>query len=606
MVRAASRLAWHANRAYNREEYSCSRGERAMVILGIDLGTTNSLAAVWRNGHSELIPNAAGVYLTPSVVSVDEDGSILVGQAAKDRLISHPERTAARFKRYMGTEHAFQLGNRTFQPEELSALVLRRLREDAECYLGEPVTEAVISVPAYFAEAQRAATKRAGALAGLHVERLVNEPSAAAVSAHISEGEEDKVCLVFDLGGGTLDVSLVERFENVVSVTAVSGDNRLGGSDFDQAIAKSFCEETGIDFERLDSSRREMLIRQAETCKQALTAQPMVVMSVDDGALQASLPMTNEWLIRKCSSLFQRMAAPVRKVFRDAGMSPSELDELVMVGGSSHMPSVRQYIAQLLGREPTPDSRPDTAIALGAGICAGMKARASDLRELVLTDVCPFTLGVAIYNEAEPGRDRMSPLIERNSVLPTSKEGVYCTVRDGQSKVVLKVYQGENPYCEDNTFLGELKLSIPPAPKGQEPVRVRFTYDINGLLEVEAVSRKGKDAQLLLRNQEMTEQEVERRLRELSELKLHPREQEMPRALLARAERLYAMTVGEIREQVDQILAWYQRELSTQETIRVVKANRRMEHMLDRMEAYLGQDTLHDPFLDDWNQEDPE
>ena len=270
-----------------------------MAIIGIDLGTTNSLAAVWRNGVCELIPNAAGEYLTPSVVSVDEDGSILVGQAARERLISHPERTAARFKRHMGTDKTFRLGGRAFTPEELSALVLRRLREDAEYYLGEAVTEAVVSVPAYFAEAQRAATKRAGALAGLKVERLVNEPSAAAVSGSMGREEADQVCLVFDLGGGTLDVSLVERFENVVSVTAVSGDNQLGGADFDQAIARAFCTETGLSFDHLPPGRQELLIRQAEACKIALTTQEPVVMAVDDGVISASLPLTNEWLIRR-------------------------------------------------------------------------------------------------------------------------------------------------------------------------------------------------------------------------------------------------------------------------------------------------------------------
>ena len=212
-----------------------------MATIGIDLGTTNSLAAVWRNGRAELIPNGAGEYLTPSAVSIDEDGTVLVGQAAQDRLITHPERTAARFKRHMGTDKRYTLGDRSFSPEELSALVLRRLKEDAEAWLGEPVEEAVVSVPAYFAEAQRSATKRAAALAGLKAERLVNEPSAAAVAGHI--GEEDALCLVFDFGGGTLDVSLVERFENVVSVTAVSGDNQLGGQDFDLAIARGFCQD---------------------------------------------------------------------------------------------------------------------------------------------------------------------------------------------------------------------------------------------------------------------------------------------------------------------------------------------------------------------------
>ena len=490
-----------------------------MAILGIDLGTTNSLAAVWRGGREELIPSAAGGFLTPSAVSIDEDGAILVGKAAQDRLISHPDRSAARFKRFMGTDKVFSLGGKLFRPEELSALVLRRLREDAEAYLGEPVEEAVISVPAYFAEAQRAATKRAGALAGLKVERLVNEPSAAAVAAHVHEGEDDKVCLVFDLGGGTLDVSLVERFENVISVTAVSGDNRLGGSDFDQAIAQGFCEECGIDFNALSTSRQEMLIRQAERCKMALTTQKLVVMTVDDGTIQASLPMTNEWLIRKCARLFRRMTAPVQQVFRDVGLSLEDLDELVLVGGSSHMPSVRQYISQVLGREPAEDTRPDTAIALGAGICAGMKARADDLRELVLTDVCPFTLGVATFNEADPRRTLMTPLIERNSVLPTSKVDTFYTIRDNQNKVDVEVYQGENPYCDNNRLLGKLTLPVPPAPRGKQSVEIRFTYDINGLLEVEVINQNGQNKSLVLKNQDMDQREVERRLKELSSLR---------------------------------------------------------------------------------------
>ena len=345
-----------------------------MAIIGIDLGTTNSLAAVWRNGRAELIPNGAGEYLTPSAVSIDEDGTVLVGQAARDRLITHPERTAALFKRDMGTEKQFDLGGRKFTPEELSALVLRKLKEDAEAYLGEPVAEAVVSVPAYFAEAARTATKRAGALAGLTVERLVNEPSAAAVAGRIGEGDEEKTCLVFDFGGGTLDVSLVERFDNVVSVTAVSGDNRLGGRDFDKAIAQGFCEDCGIDWDSLERAQRELLLRQAEQCKIALTNQKNVLMVCALGEGEpASLTLTNEWLIRKGAPLFKRLTAPIRRVLADSGLRAESLDELVMVGGSSRMPSVRGYIAKTLGREPAAGARPDTAIALGAGICGGMK-----------------------------------------------------------------------------------------------------------------------------------------------------------------------------------------------------------------------------------------
>ena len=566
-----------------------------MAIIGIDLGTTNSLAAVWRNGRSELIPNAAGDFLTPSAVSVDGDGAVLVGRAARDRLISHPEHTAARFKRFMGTAKTYTLGGRSFTPEELSSLVLRRLREDAEAYLGEPVEEAVVSVPAYFAEAQRAATKRAAALAGLKVERLVNEPSAAAVAGHISEGEEDKVCLVFDLGGGTLDVSLVERFGNVVSVTAVSGDNRLGGSDFDLAIAKGFCEDCGLDFDGLAPRQREMLVRQAETCKMALTRQDLVILSVDDGTISASLPLNNEWLIRKSGALFRRMTTPIQRVFLDAGISPTELDDLVLVGGSSHMPAVRRYISRFLHREPVKDSRPDTAIALGAAICAGMKSRAADLRELVLTDVCPFSLGVARYNESEPHRDLMSPIIERNSVLPTSKMGIYYTVRDNQDKVDIRIYQGEHRYCEGNTLLGKLLVSVPPAPRGRQSVRIRFTYDINGLLEVEVVNETGHAERLVLQNKDMSPQEVQRRLKELSGLKLHPREQEENRAMVARGERLYAVTVGQLREQVAEILDWYQKILSTQEVLKIAKATRRLDQFFDQVEAYLGDAALPPP-----------
>ena len=566
-----------------------------MAIIGIDLGTTNSLAAVWRGGRSELIPNAAGEYLTPSVVSVDEDGSILGGAAARDRLISHPERTAAGFKRSMGSSRRYELGGKSFTAEDLSAFVLRRLREDAESYLGEVVEEAVISVPAYFAEAQRAATKRAGALAGLTVERLVNEPSAAAVAGHIGEGDQDKLCLVFDFGGGTLDVSLVERFDNVVSVTAVSGDNHLGGRDFDESIARGFCEDCGLDFDALPRQRQESLRRQAESCKMALTSRESVIMAVSDEEISASLVLTNEWLIRKSSALFQRVLAPVRKVFLDASLSAGDLDELVMVGGSSRMPAVRRYIAKALQREPAAGAQPDTAIAVGAGICAGMKARVRDLRELVLTDVCPFTLGIATLNHAEQSRDLMSPIIERNSVLPTSKEGVYYTAYDGQKAIEVKVYQGEQRYCGDNTYLGCLEIAVPPAPRGQQSIRVRFTYDINGLLEVEVAGKDGQQARLVLQGSGMSEQEVAQRLKELSSLKLHPREQEGPRNLIARGQRLYAMTVGSMREQVAQILDWFQGELVSQESIRIAKACRKVDAFFDRVEAYVGQADLPEP-----------
>ena len=381
----------------------------------------------------------------------------------------------------------------------------------------------------------------------------------------------------------------------MVSVTAVNGDNRLGGQDFDHAVARGFCEDCGLDFESLTARQKEMITRQAETCKMALTHQEIVGMSVDDGVISASLTLSSEWLIRKCGALFQRMTAPIQRVFLDAGISPQEVDDLVMVGGSSHMPVVRRYIARFLGREPARDSRPDTAIALGAGICAGIKARAGDLKALVLTDVCPFTLGVSNYNISEPSRDLMSPIIERNSVLPTSKMRVYYTVHDGQEKVDIRVYQGENRYCADNTQLGQLRLKVPPAPRGQQSVKIRFTYDINGLLEVEAVSEAGQTERLVLQNKDMTPEEARLRLQELSKLKLHPREQEEYRAMLARGERLYAATIGGLREEVGRMLDWYQQQLSTQETLRIAKATKKIDQFFDQVEAYMGDAALPPP-----------
>ena len=558
-----------------------------MAIIGIDLGTTNSLAAVWRNHHSELIPNASGEYLTPSAVSVDEDGAILVGRAAKERLVSHPERSAAGFKRDMGTARKFHLGGHTFTPEELSSFILRALREDAERYLGEAVTEAVVSVPAYFAEGQRAATKRAAALAGLHVERLMNEPSAAAVAGEKLRDGEQRTALVFDFGGGTLDVSLVEMFDNVVSVAAVSGDIHLGGRDFDVAIARAFCQDCGLDWNQLSPRQRGNLLYQAEVCKVALSGREPVLMSVTDGEISASLILTSEWLIRKCGALFRRMTTPIRKVFIDAGMPPSELDDFIMVGGSSRMPTVRSYISRFLKKEPLRKFPPDTAVARGAGICAGMKAREQELRDLILTDICPFTLGVDVINQSEPGRLLMSPIIERNSVLPTSRMGIYSTTRDNQEKVEIRVYQGENRYCADNTYLGKMELSVPPAPAGEQSVRVRFTYDINGLFEAEAVNDLGERARLLLRDGDMSEEELRARLQELEKLKLHPREQAVNREVTARGERLYAVTVGQMRYQVGQMLDWFQLQLGTRDPLRIANARRTAAQFFERVEAYL-------------------
>ncbi|MDE7244923.1 MAG: Hsp70 family protein, partial [Oscillospiraceae bacterium] len=463
------------------------------------------------------------------------------------------------------------------------------------------VTEAVVSVPAYFAQAQRAATKRAGALAGLLGERRVNEPSAAAISARIGEGDADKTCLVFDLGGGTLDVSLVERFENVVSVTAVSGDNWLGGRDFDLAIAQGFCEDCGLDFQELSGQQQAMLLRQAESCKVALSSQRRVLMVfTDEKGVSHTVTLDNTWVVRKSSSLMKRLAEPIRRVLLDSGTPARAIDELVMVGGSSQMGSVSGYICGMLDRSPAKGVRPDTAVALGAAVCAGMKARTEGLRELVLTDVCPFTLGISIANHSDPSQPVMSPIIERNSVLPTSKMGVYCTVRDNQTVLDVDIYQGENRYCRDNTRLGALKISVPPAPRGQQSIQVRFTYDINGILEVEVLSEGGKTSRLLLKDGDVSNEEAQKRLAELAKLKLHPRDREQTRAVSARGERLFATTVGGLRRRIGEMMEWFQQEVESQEGLRLAKAVKRANEFFDRVDDMIQGTGLYG--MDGWEE----
>ena len=571
-----------------------------MPIIGIDLGTTNSLVAVWKDGRSQLIPNAFGEYLTPSVVSVDEDGSILIGKAARERLISHPQQSAASFKRSMGTAQQFKLGEKTFTPEELSALVLRRLKEDAEAFLGQPVEEAVVSVPAYFNDAQRAATKRAGMLAGLRVDRLINEPSAAALACYNPQ-QGDAAFLVYDFGGGTLDVSVVDCFENVVNILAVSGDNALGGNDFDLAIAHMYCQKNNIDFRALSREKQAILLRQAEQCKQTLSESPVAMMVLEMEELKGSMALTGQQLIEQAKTLFGRMRTPLLRALKDSGISLEELQAVVPVGGSCKMPVVRQYLNHLLGQKLANPGSPDTVVALGAGMYAAMKERQAGLREMVLTDICPFTLGVGVHNPAEEENLLMSPIIERNSALPTSKVEHYYTVSDNQSQLRIQVFQGEAMYCKENQKLGELNLMIPPAPAGKEGAAVRFTYDINGILEVEATSLSTNQTistVLVGKGSGLTEEQAKQRLTELEKLKIHPREQEENRLLLAKGERLWEEALGEDREKIAQVVQMFGQALASQEQGRIVRARARVKEILDRLEEGLS--------LDDFNPEDEE
>lgn len=511
-------------------------------IIGIDLGTTNSLAAVWQDGSSHLIPNAFGEYLTPSVVSVDEDGTVYVGKTAKERLASHPMETASAFKRFMGSNRKYKLGNKTYLPEELSALVLRKLKEDAERYLGEPVEEAVISVPAYFNDMARNATKRAGILAGLRAERIINEPSAAALACRNGNTEEDMSVMVFDFGGGTLDVSLVECFDNVIEIMAVSGDNQLGGQDFDEAIAAHFMHSLRIDPTALPLETRAVIKECAEQCKRDLTEHKTAEMVVNTPEIQEKLEISRKDVVHICAPLFERMGQTIARVLMDGKITVAELTQIVLVGGSCKMPVVRQYLEHILMRNDMETMNPDHMIALGCGVCAGIKERDKDIKDMLLTDICPFSLGVRTVNYDYKHKDLMSFIIKRNSPLPISRERIYTNAFDNQNVIRFEIYQGEGMYVKDNMMLGNIELVIPPRPAGEVKCYVRFTYDINGILEVNvSIPSIKSQKNLVIVNEElgMTQEQVDAKLKEFEKIKMNSADEEENKYVLEWGSRLF-------------------------------------------------------------------
>lgn len=557
-----------------------------MAIIGIDLGTTNSLACVCQEGRPVLVPNSLGETLTPSVVSVDENGEICVGAVAKERLISHPEASAASFKRYMGTNKVFTLAGNSFTPQELSSFVLRQLKEDAQRFLGEEVTEAVISVPAYFNDNQRYATKEAGKLAGIHVERLVNEPSAAALAASRISGEDEGSYLVFDFGGGTLDVSVVDYFDNIIEIVAVSGDNRLGGDDFDEIIARSFCAHHQMDYEGLDSQKRSSLLRLCEKCKQELSRQDEAELVWE--AEDKKMPLNNLVLAGLGQDLFDRISQVVESALRDSARSMEEIDEIVLVGGSSKMPVVALYLQTLLKRRPRIIASPDEVVAMGVGIYAGIKERKEDVKDLVLTDICPFTLGTNVVNYADNDNPVMSAVIERNSILPCSKTAYYTNAYDYQRKIVVGIYQGEAFYCNENLKLGAVEMEIMPGRKGEACLEVRFSYDLNGILEVEVMDRQLKQMKRKVLTSEsvrLSEEELNRRLEELQAYKMMPCGGIRTKVVLARGERLFAQMTGARRQQVVLVMQKIQQTIvggNDQEMRRCLKE---AQEIFDRLEG---------------------
>ena len=495
--------------------------------VGIDLGTTNSAIAVLEGGEPTIIPNAEGARTTPSVVAFSKTGEVLVGEIAKRQAVTNVDRTISSVKRHMGTDWTTEIDGKKYTAQEISARILMKLKADAEAYLGEPVTEAVITVPAYFNDAQRQATKDAGQIAGLKVERIVNEPTAAALAYGLEKGKEDELILVFDLGGGTFDVSLLEVGKDddgfsTIQVRATSGDNHLGGDDWDQRIVNWLIDQvkakTGADLSK-DAVALQRLKEAAEQAKKELSSATSTNISLQylsmtaDGPIHLDEILTRAKFEELTADLLERTKKPFRDVMAEAGVTVSEIDHVVLVGGSTRMPAVTEVVKELTGgREPNKGVNPDEVVAVGAALQAGVIQ--GDRKDVLLIDVTPLSLGI----ETKGGV--MTKLIDRNTAIPTKASEIFSTAEDGQPSVLIQVYQGEREFARDNKLLGTFELSgIAPAPRGVPQIEVTFDIDANGIVHVSAKDRgTGKEQSVTITGgSSLPKEDIDRMVREAEE-----------------------------------------------------------------------------------------
>ena len=482
-------------------------------VIGIDLGTTNSVVAVLEGGEPVVITNAEGSRLTPSVVAFSKEGERMVGQVAKRQAITNPERTVMSIKRHMGSDYRVEIDGKKYTPQEISAMILQKLKQDAEAYLGEKVEKAVITVPAYFSDSQRQATKDAGRIAGLEVLRIINEPTAAALAYGIDK-EDASTILVFDLGGGTFDVSILELGDGVFEVKATSGNNKLGGDDFDQRlidyIAAEFMKEHGIDL-RQDRMALQRLKEAAEKAKIELSSLTSTTINLpfitadQTGPKHLEMTITRAKFNQLTEDLVEKTMGPLRQALADANLKPEDIDRILLVGGSTRIPAVQEAIRKYIGKEPDKGINPDECVAIGAAIQGGVLA--GEVKDVVLLDVTPLSLGIETLGGV------FTKIIERNTTIPTSKSQIFSTAADNQTSVEIHVLQGERPMAADNKTLGRFILSgIPPAPRGIPQIEVTFDIDANGIVNVSAKDKAtGKEQKITIQaSSGLDEKEIER------------------------------------------------------------------------------------------------
>ncbi|MEB3012419.1 molecular chaperone DnaK [Parvimonas sp. D2] len=487
-------------------------------IIGIDLGTTNSAVAVMEGGEPTIIANVEGNRTTPSVVAFTKNGERLVGETAKRQAITNAARTITSIKREMGTDYKVKIDDKEYSPQEISAMILQKIKSDVESYLGETVTEAVITVPAYFTDSQRQATKDAGKIAGLDVKRIINEPTAAALAYGMDKDTEQHKIMVFDLGGGTFDVSILEIGDGVFEVLATRGNNRLGGDDFDEVLMKymisEFKKENGIDLSK-DVTAMQRLKDAAEKAKKELSTTMTTnvnlpfITAVDGAPVHLNMDIKRAKFEELSSDLIDKTLVPVREALSDAGLTASEIDKVLLVGGSTRIPAVQEAVKKLIGKEPQKDINPDECVAIGAAIQGGVLT--GEVKDLLLLDVTPLSLGIETMGGV------MTRLIERNTTIPAKKSQIFSTAADGQTAVDIHVLQGEREFAHDNTTLGRFQLTgIPAAPRGVPQIEVTFDIDANGIVNVSAKDLGSGNEQkiTITASTKLSEDEINKKVRE--------------------------------------------------------------------------------------------